>query len=905
MSVADKPLNTEDLTTFATRTREDRSRQAKRQARDRFGRWISRGASVQWRADNEDHAGIVQSIENGQAIVSVKGRKDLVLTLSPKDLHVTTSKATLSEKDIPQMAAEDTNKEATERPEFNEELETKGTASIKRDDGYVIEAQKEVDNDGNPIMYQLYAPNGRSLGIYAAEAINDFEKMIAEDKVTGPDKIINEEGEIVEISAESLVPAGPVAASAVVVRIARDNSAIIVKENNQYKIIETETGDILNYDTGLSTLLAGGSWRKAVGIEISPAAHFVSAEEAELAIKSMAQYRVPNNVKEAITAAARSIDTSNLSEDDLNHISALANDELVSLDSVKWITSFFSVNEEPEKLHGGYQGKKWATKILANQKDDEKEIIAENIVYSNFDDDTFAYFGLGNNTQATTIVNDLISIDLETDTVYKWQNGKFNVTELSIDSVEAPSVVVLDAETAKEFAKTIDSVSEFTCTDILDINPEERNLFTLAYSEIDFEEIDRLSTIIADATGYTPVERSVNAQRQKRGPGGRFGGEQVKQSSNLGANGIRKATLPVELPFVENINKVIADWIVFAHDFGTTVEASDDSTETTVASGMLINISNDDLNSFAEITPEDVMPTSTPEPTSAPTPTEDETVKQEAPEKTTDTDENAGNILYFAIVDPIDKTAVLDAIALIKKNGGPVAWVRTAGTWKQSPEKLSDLQGATPPPVVKLDVPEPVKSVLQQIDTHDTEKGIAEPVSASAVSFFDHTLSIFNENDLINSVFTLTGLPNSDYLIRAKQHVRKRARALNRMDLIPLEWREFSKVEIGIIENNISPLYGEYGEIITAGGTPGIADTPGDFRNVARLKNYWAFGKGAAKIRWGTPGDLTRAHRYLSKYVGPMRAWGLAQNLHKMVMGVSNTTHDIATGQYRGRGRKR
>lgn len=67
--------------------------------------------------------------------------------------------------------------------------------------------------------------------------------------------------------------------------------------------------------------------------------------------------------------------------------------------------------------------------------------------------------------------------------------------------------------------------------------------------------------------------------------------------------------------------------------------------------------------------------------------------------------------------------------------------------------------------------------------------------------------------------------------------------------------------------------------------------------NTHKLMNYWAYGKGALRIRWGTPGDLTRAHRLLSKYVGPHRAWGLAQNLHKRVFGMSNNKKDKISGQ--------
>lgn len=79
-------------------------------------------------------------------------------------------------------------------------------------------------------------------------------------------------------------------------------------------------------------------------------------------------------------------------------------------------------------------------------------------------------------------------------------------------------------------------------------------------------------------------------------------------------------------------------------------------------------------------------------------------------------------------------------------------------------------------------------------------------------------------------------------------------------------------------------VYGPYGEIIAA-GIPGIADTPGDVAAAERLKLYWTVGKGGAKIRWNTPGDWTRAYRYLRKYMGP-RAKGYVSNLHKLMTGV-------------------
>ncbi len=55
--------------------------------------------------------------------------------------------------------------------------------------------------------------------------------------------------------------------------------------------------------------------------------------------------------------------------------------------------------------------------------------------------------------------------------------------------------------------------------------------------------------------------------------------------------------------------------------------------------------------------------------------------------------------------------------------------------------------------------------------------------------------------------------------------------------------------------------------------------------NAEKLRHYWTRGKGAAKIRWGTEGDWTRCVRYLSKYMG-VRAKGYCQLRHKEATGV-------------------
>lgn len=71
---------------------------------------------------------------------------------------------------------------------------------------------------------------------------------------------------------------------------------------------------------------------------------------------------------------------------------------------------------------------------------------------------------------------------------------------------------------------------------------------------------------------------------------------------------------------------------------------------------------------------------------------------------------------------------------------------------------------------------------------------------------------------------------------------------------------------------------------------PGTHDGPGWITNpraTARIRRYWTHGKGAAKIKWGAPGDFNRCRKQLSKYVqNPDWLAGLCANMHKEAIGV-------------------
>lgn len=78
-------------------------------------------------------------------------------------------------------------------------------------------------------------------------------------------------------------------------------------------------------------------------------------------------------------------------------------------------------------------------------------------------------------------------------------------------------------------------------------------------------------------------------------------------------------------------------------------------------------------------------------------------------------------------------------------------------------------------------------------------------------------------------------------------------------------------------------------KLAAAAFAPGTRDGPGWITHpvpTQRIRNYWTKGKGAAKIRWGVPGDFDRCRRQLAKYVqNPDWLAGLCANMHKEATG--------------------
>lgn len=77
--------------------------------------------------------------------------------------------------------------------------------------------------------------------------------------------------------------------------------------------------------------------------------------------------------------------------------------------------------------------------------------------------------------------------------------------------------------------------------------------------------------------------------------------------------------------------------------------------------------------------------------------------------------------------------------------------------------------------------------------------------------------------------------------------------------------------------------------LVAAAFAPGTHDGPGWITApvpTGRIRRYWTHGEGAAKIKWGVPGDFNRCRGQLAKYIqNPDWLAGACANMHKEATG--------------------
>jgi hypothetical protein len=178
--------------------------------------------------------------------------------------------------------------------------------------------------------------------------------------------------------------------------------------------------------------------------------------------------------------------------------------------------------------------------------------------------------------------------------------------------------------------------------------------------------------------------------------------------------------------------------------------------------------------------------------------------------------------------------------------------------------------------------------MLQSIDDSDSELAVITrkkrmELAKDKKALPDGSFPIRNVSDLKNAVQAYgRAKPGNRGLVR--RHIVKMARQLDRKDLVPENWKEASVNDTDSIAASLRARISIVESVVAAGG---LDRNRG---NAERLRRYWTRGEGAAKIRWGAPGDWSRCVKHLSKYLGP-RAKGYCQLRHKDALGIYTATH--------------
>lgn len=133
----------------------------------------------------------------------------------------------------------------------------------------------------------------------------------------------------------------------------------------------------------------------------------------------------------------------------------------------------------------------------------------------------------------------------------------------------------------------------------------------------------------------------------------------------------------------------------------------------------------------------------------------------------------------------------------------------------------------------------------------------------------DGSYPIANCQDLKNAIQAIGRAKNPDAV---KRHIAKRKSALGCPD-VELPWSVVDPDE---------QVDSEFEEFVKTEDGPGWLTHPVD---TERLRRYWTKGPGAAKIRWGIPGDFNRCRRQLAKYVKPQYLSGYCANRHYDALG--------------------
>lgn len=442
---------------------------------------------------------------------------------------------------------------------------------------------------------------------------------------------------------------------------------------------------------------------------------------------------------------------------------------------------------------------------------------------------------------------------------------------------------------------------------VYDLDADEAALVDAAMSEIDWYEVDSAITAagediaVSDGDGkYTPEERSAKARQQVRDQTGRFSamGSRVV----IGGNATNSGTITKINPLKQSVSVKL--------DSGSVVEVPANQTQTAEDFA-----GSTDPGAIQQTTPLDTggilgqprIPIDTPNATMAgtlPPLTQDQLqsvlynypawVKEQR-------DKAAASATAPAGPDPVDLKKMRSDYNKQREKETGVSYkglgdLREHPIFKELFKKKPSYNLYYNPMVSSGEQPDVIeiaddkKTIKELVD--ETPQGTGEPVDPTTSDVQPIYLAIVSPEDP-RAVFDLISIvpagTNSTSPVAYKREDKKWVKDDQTMSDLS-----------SVTPPPVIPLHGEMLKsvfeqidgVVTASGISEFAQGGLDKNrgNAEKLRHYWVYGRGAAKIRWGAPGDWSRCVRHLAKFMGP-RAKGYCNLRHKDALHIYPATH--------------
>lgn len=591
-------------------------------------------------------------------------------------------------------------------------------------------------------------------------------------------------------------------------------------------------------------------------------------------------FNVPKTLRDSIKDALTT-DRDHLLPHELSIAEEIASGKVVYKEHIEWLQEFFSSIDVQYLLHGGDDARQWLDKV-----DSPSSVVASG--FSGRDEWVFFVTGPDENA---TLAEAVYSIDPKTEHLYSWNGAWEDLGSVFDSNVESPFIMEVDFTTAKGVAEwSMSKRKSEKSIDIRLLDPVEYNIYRKAQFALDYKILDRVTDFITVDTGEDPSllrERSKNAQKQARDGSGRFGptsgpsnakpagtADPAAPARAVDAEGNKPETKQARQERLSAKYEDALKQLDSAKSDDEAVQERIDSTKVraTLDEGTANSPQPSDefLEEFRRGEAEDVDnrdAQNRPKTTFA-----DEASYEPDPDAIQPTDISGlpeSSRAFVAIVDKDDHNAVLNLAVLAKVEAKVYAFVRMNSAWYSAPELLTKFESTDPPFLVKLEDEGQIGSVIEQIDSGDLgsedreeEEQAPSNDEEEAIAAAMRSYEISGDEADARDAVILASLTGNHRLLTREVIIAS---------------------GLGLLD---SRSVDDYGTILASAGDLEGADVfESDYAAARRLKSYWLHGPGAAKIRWGSPGDWRRCVRHLSKYMGP-RAKGYCQLRHKDATGM-------------------